>query len=255
MDLSPAVIAAVATLFAAGTAATVSLVVSVLSKEQKTSEFRQEWIDGLRTDVAEWLGEVAMLYRLTTTLTPGDTAANKEAIQLRFANLVKVRTLSVRIELRLNPDEHTEMLKALRDLRDTAPSAERSVLNPRIAAVSKECKAILKAEWERVKKGEPAFVQTKLYATRLIRVALIAVVALLVLAIVSQTGVLSMVRSVSMQSPAPSSGERGPGATGGSAGLLFSPMPDVPATSTTAGGGKPAGTGKFESTPTGDGGR
>jgi len=255
MDLSPPFIAAFATLFAAGIAATVSLVVSVLAKEQKTSEFRQEWIDGLRTDVAEWLGEVAMLYRLTTTLTPGDTAGNKEAITLRFENLVKVRTLSVRIELRLNPDEHTQMLKALRDLRDTAPSAESSVLNPRIAAVSKECKAILKTEWERVKMGEPAFVQTKLYATRLIKAALIALGILIALAVLTQTGMLSAVRSVSMPRPAPSSGEPGPGATGGSAGLVFSATPGVPTTSTTAAGGKSPGTGKFGSTPAGDGGR
>lgn len=233
MNLSSALIAAFATLFAAGIAASVSLVVSVLSKEQKTSEFRQQWIDGLRADVSEWIGEVVMLYQLSQHLKGDGNVGNREAINQRFENLVNLRMLATRIELRLNPDEHQAMLKAIQVLRDTDPAAEKSVLNPRIDMVAKECKAILKAEWERVKMGEPALVRTKLYATRLIKAALIATAVLLVIALATQTGVLSTVRSVSTPRPTSTIGEPSPGAIGGNT----------------------VSTGKLGSTPTGSGGR
>lgn len=169
----PAFIAAFATLFAAGIAATVSLVVSVLSKEQKTSEFRQQWIDALRIDVAEWLAEVALLYHLGSALEKLDSAANERAIEQRWANLVKARMLAARIELRLNPVEHSKMLLAINALRDTPISTDRLLIEKRVLAVTTESKVILKAEWDRVKHGEPGFIWTKRIAAGLVAIALV----------------------------------------------------------------------------------
>jgi hypothetical protein len=179
MTLTPAFMAASATLFAAGIAATVSLVVTVLSKEQKTSEFRQQWIDALRADIAEWLAETALLYRLTVHLTGKGQEADDRAVEQRFANLVKVRMLRIRIELRLNPNEHTEMFDVIKALCVTPPKADKAVLNERIAAVAAASQKILKAEWSRVKKGELAFVVTKFIAVGLL-VAALATAAVLV---------------------------------------------------------------------------
>jgi len=46
---------AIATVVAAVIAGLISVVALTLTKEQKTSEFRQAWIDGLRSDLADYL--------------------------------------------------------------------------------------------------------------------------------------------------------------------------------------------------------
>lgn len=179
MTLTPAFIAAIATLFAAGIAATVSLVVSVLAKEQKTSEFRQQWIGELRTDIAEWIAETVMLFEMAKRLAGADREADDRAVETRFTNLVKVRMLASRIQLRLNPSEHSEMLDAMQALRDTPPQTDRAEINKRIVVVAAQSQKILKAEWIRVKQGEKAFVWSKRGAVAFVIVAIV-VVALLI---------------------------------------------------------------------------
>lgn len=175
MNLSPAQIAAIATLFAAGIAATVSLVVSVLTKEQKTSEFRQQWIDGLRSDVSEWLGEVAALHRLNLKQAASDPATNASSLHERYGNFVKVRMLALRVELRLNPEEHIAMLQEIKKLKAAMATTEEGAVQAFIESIAKECKEILKTEWDRVKLGEPAFIRTKKIAASLIAAAVLAV--------------------------------------------------------------------------------
>lgn|SRR6266446_644807 len=50
----PAIGAVMAAIIAAG----ISFLVTVLAKEQKTSEFRQAWIDALRKDLSEFIATV-----------------------------------------------------------------------------------------------------------------------------------------------------------------------------------------------------
>lgn len=178
MTLTPALIAAFATLFAAGVAATVSLVVSVLSKEQKTSEFRQQWIDSLRADIAEWVSELALLYSFAGMVGPEKEIADVTAIEQRYANLVRSRMLAARIELRLNPTEHGNLLDAMKVLRKSQKNVGTKERDPLIQAVIAESQKLLKAEWKRVKHGEPAFVLTKRIALSLVLAALATAAAL-----------------------------------------------------------------------------
>lgn len=180
MTLTPPFAAAFATLFAAGIAATVSLVVSILSKEQKTSEFRQQWIDALRTDIAEWIAEITMLYALSIDLKDKDVETTERALETRFPNLVKVRLLTARIELRLNPGEHREMFDAINALRDVDASTELSVVHRRLSVATKASQKILKEEWVRVKQGEKAFIWTKRVAVAIVALAVVAAAALVV---------------------------------------------------------------------------
>jgi hypothetical protein len=48
---------AIATTVAAIIAGTIAFLSTILAKEQKTSEFRQNWIDALREDIADFVGE------------------------------------------------------------------------------------------------------------------------------------------------------------------------------------------------------
>lgn len=177
MDLTPALIAAAATLTGAAIAATVSLIVTVLSKEQKTSEFRQAWIDALRNDIAEWIAEVAIIYSMHDDLKRMGKTADLETTERRYANFLKIRMLRSRIELRLNPAENGAMLAAMNRVRDSMekPNAERQEA---IAAVVDESQRLLKKEWMRVRQGEPAFYWTKRIALGIVAVALASIAVL-----------------------------------------------------------------------------
>ncbi|MDN6885293.1 hypothetical protein QMO14_16935 [Variovorax sp. CAN2819] len=179
MNFSPATTAALATLFAAGLAATVSLVVSVLAKEQKTSEFRQQWIDALRNDVAEWLAEVAIVYATFDNLTSSGRKPTLTETEQRYENFLRLRMLRLRIDLRLNPAEHAEMIQAMNKVRDSmkASSAARIVAADAVLAATQK---VLKAEWRLVKRGERAFVLTKIIAGVMVSAAIVvaAVVAI-----------------------------------------------------------------------------
>jgi predicted phage-related endonuclease len=181
MDLTPALIAATASLIAAGIAATASLLVSVLAKEQKTSEMRQQWIDSLRNDISELVADMQVLvvaYERLPTL--GLTAAEKQKFdEDRYASMLNVNTLMARIKLRLNPKEHGDLLMHVEAMKLTLkePNSDAFVLerDKLFAAVAD----VLKAEWKRVKKGEPAFYWAKRAALAVV-IAALALIAVLV---------------------------------------------------------------------------
>ena len=92
---------AVATVIGASIAAGIAFLGLVVSKEQKTSEFRQAWIDALRDDLATYLSRINSAY---------------DAAQAGFTNraelwkavgedMVGITDASTRIKLRLNADE------------------------------------------------------------------------------------------------------------------------------------------------------
>lgn len=173
MAVPPHVIPAIATITAAFLAGGVTFLVSVLSKEQKTSEFRQQWIDALRNDIADLIGEAALLHEVAERIDGKGMEAVDKAIETRYANMLKVRTLVARIELRINPGEHTEFVKALRDFQSNELTKERSSRDRVIAAMTEASQRVLKKEWKRVKSGERAFVVTKYFAGAIAVAALI----------------------------------------------------------------------------------
>lgn len=109
-DLPTQSIAAIATLVAALIAGALSFVNLTLTKELKTSEFRQAWIDSLREDLAKFFGSARAFARAVEVLhifepTYKDNAAllitDEKISELRYQ---AAETLC-RIKLRLNPDE------------------------------------------------------------------------------------------------------------------------------------------------------
>ncbi|MDM0056292.1 hypothetical protein [Variovorax fucosicus] len=180
MDLTPALIAATASLLAAGLAATVSLVITILSKEQKTSEFRQQWVDALRNDVAALVAEAETLGDTSNHEIVGTEGAEfSEYVAKRYANMVELRMLLARTRLRLNPTKHSSLLAALDGLYDSV-AANDVVLKAAVATVLSEATSVLKENWERVKKGEPAFFWTKRTAIGIVVCALISIGILVV---------------------------------------------------------------------------
>ena len=156
---------AIGAIGAAVIAALISLVGLIISKEQKTSEFRQAWIDALREDLTTYLTQVRgicdgarvgypTLEKKVETLTPLYAALNKATYA---------------ITLRINPDEPDaqSVLKSMSGLQvviSSPTSLTPGNIDPLEAELLLSAKRLLKLEWRRVKRGEPSFVAAKICA-------------------------------------------------------------------------------------------
>lgn len=150
-------IPAVATFVVGLIAGMVSLVASILAKDQKTSEFRQAWIDGLRDDVSQLVAHLGIM-KTASAIIRGKPSAEIDAYLLEHqAEFVKFGMLASRIRLRLNPDEHAGLIELL----VTMESFEDGDMDARLESIAVETQKVLKSEWERVKRGEPSFVWLK----------------------------------------------------------------------------------------------
>ena len=178
-EIPSAWIALLASTIAALIAGAMSLASLITSKEQKVSEFRQQWIDGLREDLASWFGGARAMVRAhqeAQVLGVGATHAIAQSTvsDIRYNQGVK----RYRIQLRLHKGEveHEElqrlMEKASARISKFLQSnyVEGSLLewseqaNDALKVVDMGAKYsmdVLKVEWERVKAGEKNFQLTK----------------------------------------------------------------------------------------------
>jgi len=118
----------------------VALIGLIVAKEGKTSEFRQQWIDGLRADVATFISlALHIAQRLVDDLD--DARQANECL--------------ARIQLRLNPKEDSskELTNALNRLESNA-MAKNPLTEPFAKDVTLKAQRVLKDEWRRVKRGE-----------------------------------------------------------------------------------------------------
>lgn len=168
-ELPPQSIAAIATVVAAFIAASISFVNLTLNKEQKTSEFRQNWIDGLREDLSSFFACARAFARASEEhMTLGSAKDNAGYLAITPEKVSEIRyqvaETRYRIQLRLNLDEseHKELLR----LMHAATEAQQKVLQGQgstagtlkaIEAAADYAPQVLKSEWERVKRGEFAF--------------------------------------------------------------------------------------------------
>lgn len=143
-----------ATITAAFVAGAASFVVTVLSKDQKTSEFRQAWIDELRKDSARLAAKADTMLAILSRGCSSD-AERDEFLLSEKAEFSEMQNLVNLVRLRLNPTEHTELLGILCKF-----DGKGGTIDERLEAIEELVPAVqkvLKDEWERVKRGEPSF--------------------------------------------------------------------------------------------------
>lgn len=130
---------------------------------------RQNWIDELRKDAAEFLtvvGRIQELKRPRVMKMIAMTEVNDE-FKERLTAEMRANELGTRIKLRLNPNEteHTRFIQLIGEMAlkgyqlDRTYSAEEEgqaarAFNDARNAVIGHLQLILKYEWERVKKGD-----------------------------------------------------------------------------------------------------
>ena len=157
---------AIGAITAAVIAGAISFVITVLSKEQKTSEFRQAWVDSLREDLSEFLSHVNTIasFLRVKRKRGGSVDQLLDYLEEKDEDARQVEMMYTRIRLRLNPTEHQLILEKLNDVHSLLESADifqRDRVNQLSEALTRESQKILKYEWKRVKRGEFAFVATK----------------------------------------------------------------------------------------------
>ena len=158
--------------------ASVATAALIVNRENKISEFRQEWINGLRDDVGSLISHLTMLVTKKSELKTEDKAyrqkytsasdrkeitknANKILADIRDYS-TEIIKLSALIELRLNADEtkRTEDEKKMIGLLDgVRKECEHTEVNreefEKLVTNIKNCTgSILKSEWEKTKKSE-----------------------------------------------------------------------------------------------------
>lgn len=171
---------AIGAILAAMIGAMISLAGLIVAKESKVSEFRQAWIDSLRSELSSFASNL-------NALSDAD-AIDFESDAARFVAIKdqasKLNESYYSIALRLNVDELTSST-----LRDSIIRLSLAVKDPMTwAAIDfdaeqrlfiKASNALLKDEWKRVKAGEKAYRWTRELAVAVIVLFSLAIVVII----------------------------------------------------------------------------
>jgi len=134
-----------ATLGAAVIGATITVVSLMVSKENKVSEFRQQWIDALREDTSAFIAVATILCR------GGLEKSSKDEHLLRLSEL----DCRIRLRFKKGDPEASPLIAALNGAAAySTPEADRMVFIAHLEKPREAAQDILKCEWEKVKKGE-----------------------------------------------------------------------------------------------------
>ncbi|MDX7735371.1 hypothetical protein SJS82_06720 [Aeromonas media] len=141
-------------------AGSISFIVTVLSKDQKTSEFRQTWIDSLRSEISELLSSMHIMSDVVNNKRADgeDEKEIKKYLYDKHEEFVKINTLLIKIKLRLNTEEHKDILLMLTQLDEMQFAiSSSSDVGKKMQEITTESQRLLKKEWKRVKSGELSF--------------------------------------------------------------------------------------------------
>jgi hypothetical protein len=154
----------------------VSLIGLTIAKDQKVSEFRQNWIDELRKDIAKFAAHAHQIHSYTVMKKPLDDSKYWDETREDYIGLNQA---SMRIKLRLNRNEcesllilnsMSEMEKLFKERNQVPDDTALNRIFSIVDDLERNSPPMLKKEWRRVKSGEVTF--------RLIRWGAIAFFAL-----------------------------------------------------------------------------
>ena len=160
--------AVIASVLAALIAAGISFIHLTLTKEQKISDFRQTWIDGLREDLSTFFSLSRAMARATEEVRLSEEQKSNSKFgftedQVREMRL-PVAQAYYKIKLRLNAGEayHIQLLRLIDDalaaqISSTRMDSDGTKTIPALESAVEYSRHVLKTEWNRVKLGEPNF--------------------------------------------------------------------------------------------------
>ncbi len=156
---------AIGAIVAALIAGLISLLGLVISKEQKTSEFRQAWIDALRTELSLVIAHANGIHGaiLANKSDSANTPRNATDLwKIVREDFIRINEATAKIRLRLNPMETQakavlDTIEGLERLLAPEHLAGHSTINDLEKRLVSEAQVLLKSEWVRVQKGEATY--------------------------------------------------------------------------------------------------
>lgn len=166
----------------------------VVTKETKVSEFRQAWIDALRAEISTYISRLRAVSNLGKYIheQPVEDKYNPDLLRERSRMYEEALSSYNSILLRINPNEkkqeahelNTEFLKALRTAQRFYEAGHAEALEENLETLGSTAAPLLKYEWDRVRRGEPAYVWSKHTALAIAIGGGVCAIVLLVVAIV-----------------------------------------------------------------------
>ena len=163
---------------AAVIAGTIAFLGLIISKEQKTSEFRQAWIDSLRKEISKLISHANAIEGLLQNLP----LKHEGVLAFVHEDFIGANRAIASVRLRLNPSEPASVrvlntIEAIETMFNTAVlnnvAPDVHALNTIERRLVDETASVLKDEWRRVKSGELAYQAAKYLAFALIVVAIL----------------------------------------------------------------------------------
>lgn len=155
----------------------------VIAKENKVSEFRQEWIKDLR-------GEIAKLFSLYGSIKK-DSELDPNEIKKKKNELNEV-IASILLHLNQSKKSQNEE-KLLADITNLTKKTHEGETNlsELFNELTMSSHAVLKEEWERVKKGEKGYVTIKEMLIAFFVFSISALLISMLIFLMIQCGILS----------------------------------------------------------------
>lgn len=166
-------------IIAALIASSTSFFITMLSKENKISDFRQQWIDSLREDLANYASILIVMYDKVNAQIRNGVSLQEIMINILNSDINEIRSAEIarlKILYRLNPREHEDLILRINEIYDH--NIETEFNNPNtidnlINQYNTEVQKVLKKEWKRVKKGEPLFRFVKFFTLILVFILIV----------------------------------------------------------------------------------
>lgn len=168
--------AAIGAIGAAVIAGLVSLLGLIVSKEQKTSEFRQAWIDALRNELSMLITHANAIHGASIA----QSASLRDAWNDVREDFVGINMAAAKIRLRLNPAEDRsravlQTIEEIEKILTPGNKIDHKPLNKIEKRLVDEANLVLKDEWKRVKGGEISYRIAKYLAAIVVIASLVAI--------------------------------------------------------------------------------
>ncbi len=163
----------------------------VSSKENKVSEFRQGWIDGLREEISTYTASLQALIRFRSIESDYEDETKwfeqtKDIYNGVVESLTKIQLRLNPIHAKENPESHeAKLLSKINYAREQLNAGNFQEAADHSHEIREVAAPLLKNEWERVKNGEKRYQAIRDDAQRTIRYGIIFLGLLAIFALVS----------------------------------------------------------------------
>lgn len=141
----------------------------IISKENKVSDFRQLWVNELRTELSELHGVINYLFVKLYDYKNNGKIDTKSFISENAEQIANFSRIKQKIVFRLNIGNDSYFIECLDDVFEAFQKKQylsnRNELEKILRKLDAYAHKTLKSEWERVKRGEKWFRITKVVFT------------------------------------------------------------------------------------------